>query len=371
MRTTTASASPAAQPHPPAVRPGIAANNAMPGGVTLVHYDAACRALAEAHRVDEAKTIRDKAMAMQVYAKQAKDRELIAKATSIRLRAERRAGQLLVEMADNGERAQPGDKESGRGKKLLSRPTLSDLGINKSQSSRWQQLAAMPEKLFDKLVDASKIKAVDAIEKVQVNLNKASSRSEREVRLADKIRALPDKKYGVILADPPWRFEPYDRDSGLDRAADNHYPTMTLDDILKMGPDIPAAKDAALFMCATTPLLPQQLEVLTMWRFIYKSHFVWVKDKIGTGYWGRNQHELLLVGVRGNVPAPAVVYPSVIEAPRGEHSEKPAIFRTMIEQMFPHLPRIELFARERHANWDAWGQELPELKADHMVRHAF
>ena len=55
---------------------------------------------------------------------------------------------------------------------------------------------------------------------------KAERRATREAELAARIIALPDKKYGVIYADPPWRFEPYSRDTGMDRAADNHYPTM-------------------------------------------------------------------------------------------------------------------------------------------------
>jgi N6-adenosine-specific RNA methylase IME4 len=92
----------------------------------------------------------------------------------------------------------------------------------------------------------------------------------------------------------------------------------------------------------------------------YKSHCVWVKDRAGTGYWFRNVHELLLVGTKGYIPAPApgTQWDSVMEAPRGDHSAKPDEFAEMIEQLFPHCARLEMFARTKRDGWDVWGNEV-------------
>jgi N6-adenosine-specific RNA methylase IME4 len=168
---------------------------------------------------------------------------------------------------------------------------------------------------------------------------------------------LGSKLYNVIYADPPWSFTPYSEETGMDRAADNHYPTMTTAELCAL--EIPAADDAALFLWATAPMLPEALAVLAAWGFAYKSHCVWAKDRLGTGYWFRNRHEILLVGTRGNIPAPApgTQFPSVIEAAVGAHSAKPIAFAEMIEQMFPNLPALEMFARSPRRGFDVWGNE--------------
>jgi N6-adenosine-specific RNA methylase IME4 len=191
-------------------------------------------------------------------------------------------------------------------------------------------------------------------------ITKRDGRVKREAELASKITALPDKKFGVILADPEWRFEPWSRKTGMDRAADNHSPTSTLDVIKSRDVASIAAPDCVLFLWATIPMLPQALEVMEAWSFKYKSHCCWKKDKVGTGFWYREKHELLLLGTRGKVPCPApgTQFESLIEAMRGRHSAKPEIFLEMIEKYFPNIPKIELNRRgPARPGWLAWGAE--------------
>lgn len=343
-------------------------------------YTAARRALAAAQKVDEVKSMRDKAKAMEVYAMQAKDSELIALATDIRMRAERRIGELMEAERKAGTlakgvigRDKKGQTRGSRGvPRVIEPPTLADRGIDKHLADRARKAAALPEAKFEaRVAKASKLavaatendKAVVAAAREAAQAEKKERRSERERELGAKIVALPVKRYGVILADPPWRFQPYSLDTGMDRAADNHYPTMTLDALKALA--VPAADDCVLFLWATAPMLPEALELMRVWGFAYRSHAVWVKDLMGTGYWFRNQHEPLLVGVRGNIPAPAQgdQFSSVIGAPRGEHSAKPFRVHEIIETMFPTLPRLEMFARERFAGWDAWGNEAGSAEA--------
>jgi N6-adenosine-specific RNA methylase IME4 len=225
-------------------------------------------------------------------------------------------------------------------------------------------LAKLPAAEQTKLMDAAR-----AGRKVSARREaKAIRRRDRERELAEATEAAStitgSKLYGVIYADPPWRFEPYSRENGMDRAADNHYPTMSLDEIKALS--VPAADDAVLFMWATVPMLVQALDVMAAWGFTYRSLFVWAKDKISTGYWTRNQNELLLIGTRGGVPAPAPgdQFSTQQTAPVGKHSAKPPVFAEIIEKMFPNLPKLEMFARgPARPGWNVWGNEAGESAA--------
>lgn len=192
--------------------------------------------------------------------------------------------------------------------------------------------------------------------------SKKERRAQREVELSGKILALPDKRYGVIYADPPWRFETWS-ENGMDRSAENHYPCMSLDAIANMPVPKIMARDCALFMWATVPMLVSALNVMHLWGFTYKSHAIWVKPNAITGYWFRNRHELLLVGTRGQIPAPALgtQFESVFLAPTSVHSAKPEKAAQMIEHYYPNVPKIELFRRgPARPGWSAWGNEAED-----------
>jgi N6-adenosine-specific RNA methylase IME4 len=199
-----------------------------------------------------------------------------------------------------------------------------------------------------------------------IRARKAEQRqAERMERLLARTRQdspLPsDRRYPVIYADPPWHFEVYNEESGVERAASNHYPTMPLQDICSLPVADLATDEAILFVWTTSPYLVEALQVVLAWGFKYKTNIAWVKDKVGLGYVVRNRHELLLVATRGDIPSPLPANrpSSVIEAPRREHSRKPDEAYELIERMYPELPKIELFARQARPGWACWGNQAP------------
>lgn len=125
----------------------------------LIRYEQARVALAAACQIDEVKDIRDKAEALAAYARQAKDTELVQHATEIKVRAERRCGELLATAADNGERAtraHGGANIPSVSNDATPIKTLADIGLTRDESSRYQQLAAMPEEHFEAAIATAK-----------------------------------------------------------------------------------------------------------------------------------------------------------------------------------------------------------------------
>lgn len=168
---------------------------------------------------------------------------------------------------------------------------------------------------------------------------------------------LPDWLFDLIYADPPWQLG----SPSSSGSPEQHYPTMETSEIAAL--QIPVAENAVLFLWSVSSLLPDALEVIAAWGFAPKSTMAWVKPSIGPGNYVRNRHELLLIATRGSYPTPLPSSrpDSVIEARRGRHSAKPKRFYDLIEQMYPHARRLELFARGKpRPGWTAWGNEVEQ-----------
>ena len=208
------------------------------------------------------------------------------------------------------------------------------------------ELAKLPEPLLEEKIDTGEINA----DTTRADVNQFI----REYNRRDQVDPPPlQGKYRVIYVDPPWQYS----NSGFNQSAEQHYPTMSLEDICAMPVADIADTSCVLYMWATVPLLPEAISVMRAWGFEYKSHRIWKKDRApGIGWWLKTKHELLLIGSRGNGTHPSEKLDSIVDAPVGKHSKKPQDFRQDIENVHDG-PYIELFAREGHDGWATWGNE--------------
>lgn len=187
--------------------------------------------------------------------------------------------------------------------------------------------------------------------------------------LADRVRAGEQEPFGTVYCDPPWKYG----NQGTRGATDNHYATMTQDELLALPVSDVAAERAHLHLWTTNVFLPDALELISAWGFRYVSMMVWAKKKrefhadlpvmrgrLGIGNYWRVSHELMLLGVRGkkvtfarhdkHVDSVQVYNPT-------KHSAKPPEVRELIETTSPG-PYLEMFAREAAPGWTAWGNEV-------------
>ena len=201
-----------------------------------------------------------------------------------------------------------------------------------------------------------------------VKLYKEIHKKNREIKRAKRVANIQEISKGnkelntsqtfpVILADPPWHYT----FGNEERNIQINYPTMQHEDICNLPIDKLATKDALLFLWATSPKLAEAMDVISKWNFTYKTCAVWIKNRCITGYYFRQQHELLLIATKGNgIPTPKAenrptsIIPGLVRA----HSQKPDELYTIIEKMYPEFNKIELFARNKRAGWECWGNEV-------------
>ena len=196
----------------------------------------------------------------------------------------------------------------------------------------------------------------------------------RKERNLPKIK-LPKEISDVFYCDVPIGY----RNQGGRGAAANHYPTMTPEELVEEFKHIAAADNAVIFFWMSPSICYDEIPIqynhpdiegngvvvntpiykaiLDAAGFKVKAEFVWKKDKWGLGSWNRNQHENLFFAIKGNMPTPAKLFSSVIEAIRTSHSRKPNLW-PMIKEMYPKRNYQEFYAREKTPGVKAHGNQI-------------
>lgn len=204
-------------------------------------------------------------------------------------------------------------------------------------------------------------------EKQEIFLTKAANEKLSVRELREEIRRdeiayvedveMPQDKYRVIYADPPWKYGNSMPSYFSEQA--NHYPLMTMEEICNMPVSEIAQDNAVLFLWVTSPILEESFRVVNAWGFKYKSSFIWDKIKHNMGHYNSVRHEILLICTRGSCqPDIQKLYDSVQSIERTRHSEKPEAFREIIDTIYTNGKRIEIFARKNAKGWAAYGNQI-------------
>lgn len=359
----------------------------------LAKYDAACRAVAAAKTVDEAKHVRDEADRLRLLARQANNRELEIDCAEIRVRAERKLGELLLAAKEAGQvrrgRRGGGKAEAGAAVVLVK---LEDVGVDRKLSMQAQRLAAVKQPAFEQLVmdmredmaARGRRASLDLVGKLQKAERDRTRRADYESRVALGCTAAELEKIiregyraGTVYDDPNWEYRTWSA-KGSGRSASQHYATAPDKDLIDFAAMVDAlAAPNSLFLCwATGPQFPLALQYVAACGFTYQTFgFSWSKLNktvdaaapfgvddffMGQGHWTRANEEICILATRGKPQRLNADVRQKIIAPLGAHSEKPKI-HDRIERLAAG-PYIELHARAAVKNWTVWGDEIPRAE---------
>lgn len=195
----------------------------------------------------------------------------------------------------------------------------------------------------------------------------------------DFVDSTGNRRFGTILADPPWQFQNRTGKIAPEHRRLSRYATMTLDDICSLPVASVADDPSHLYLWVPNALLPEGLTVMQAWGFAYKSNIVWRKirkdggsDGRGVGFYFRNVTEVLLFGTRGKgarTLAAGRRQVNFLESRKREHSRKPDEQYDLIEAC-SWGPRLELFARGTRPGWHVWGNQANETYQPNWATYA-
>jgi N6-adenosine-specific RNA methylase IME4 len=237
-------------------------------------------------------------------------------------------------------------------KGLTTRPIAEILGVDHSTIVR----------------DLEKTRGANAPESGANAPEEATARGAKAKRAAEAaavaeaqgVTPAPTEKYRIIYADPPWAYDatvlvPHRKLQPVGEASD-HYPTMELAAICAIPVKDWVEDNAVLFLWVPSPMWAEPIQVVSAWGFTYKAQFIWDKIKHNMGHYNSVRHELLLICTRGSCePDKQQLFDSVQSIERSKHSEKPVEFYDIIETLYTHGRKLEMFARAKREGWDVYG----------------
>lgn len=227
------------------------------------------------------------------------------------------------------------------GKNVAREARAAEAHVSSSTMARAEFISKRPD--IAKKVIHGEIKPAEAIRQIK------RERIEKEA-------PAPTGKFRVIYADPPWSYGNTQPDYHTEQR--DHYPVMPLSDICALPVREWAEDDAVLFLWVTSPILEESFQVIRSWGFKYKASFVWDKVHHNMGHYNSVRHEFLLVCVRGSCqPDVRKLFDSVQSIERTKHSKKPDEFYDIIETIYTHGDRLEIFARRPRSGWQRYGNQ--------------
>lgn len=184
-----------------------------------------------------------------------------------------------------------------------------------------------------------------------------------------------NKTYDIIYMDPPWDYKgrqivSHNNQKNPDGSwietstVEDHYPTMTDQQLKDLPINDMLSDDALVFMWIGTPILHRAMDIATHWGLQYSTiGFVWDKQRIVPGYYTLSSCEMVFIFKKGKIPKPrgSRKVRQFFSEKRREHSRKPDEIRNRIEEMFPTQTKLEMFARTTSPGWDVWGNEVDKF----------
>ena len=304
----------------------------------LETWDSLRNAIDQAHSLLDLKSIRIQAEAYRYALKVAGEApEVVRKACQIKLRAERRAGELMQQMPKQG----PGEYKRSQGATVQ---TLDEQGIDKRDASKWQRIASIPDHEFESwLTTAKDITTAGALQ-----VSRSFQEKPEKTPSAKPVSEFTGR-YSVILADPS-----NTETDLMSLCLKSDGGDKTVQDISEL--------NSLLFFWSKAEGLEKSIKIMESWGFSYETvAFSWIKrdrdgnPAIGKGDWTAGNVELCLLGRKGDgLPRQSKEVSSVLETVVLEEGEKPAELRSRILALVGEVSRIEMFPKHKVKGWDSY-----------------